>query len=113
MLTTKCGRKAQEISEKHLGKRVEKFLGRSEPVSVTSRPPRPPRVLTPIASPQQQRGNTWCLKQQKVSKVSSDSLGAVYNKSGEGNCRYIRTPLTPIPSTDWVFDSREKTDRIL
>ena len=110
VLTTKCGKKAQEISQKHLGKRVEKFLGRSEPVPVTSRPP---RVLTPIASPQQQRGNTWCLKQQKVSKVFSDSLRAVYNKSPEGNCRYIRAPHTPIPSTDWVFDSREKTDRIL
>ena len=110
VLTTKCGKKAQEISEKHLEKRVEKFLGRSEPVSVTSRPP---RVLTPIASPQQQRGITWCLKQQKVSKVFSNSLRAVYNKSREGNCRYIRAPLTPIPSTDWVFDSREKTDRIL
>ena len=113
VLTTKCGRKAQEISEKHLGKRVEKFLGRSVPVSVISRPPRPPRVLTPIASPQQQGGNTWCLKQQKVLKVFNDSLRAVYNKSREGNCRYIRAPLTPIPSTDWVFESREKTDRIL
>ena len=113
VLTTKYGKKAQEISEKHLGKRVEKFLGRSEPVSVTSRAPRPPRVLTPIASPQQQRGNTWCLKQQKVSKVFNDSLRAVHNKSREGNCRYIRAPLTPIPSTDWVFESREKTDRIL
>ena len=106
VLTTKCGKKAQEISEKHLGKRVEKFLGRCEPFSATSRPPRPPIVLTPIASPQQQRGNTWCLKQQKISKVFSDSLRAVYNKSREGNCRYIRAPLTPIPSTDWVFGSR-------
>ena len=53
VLTTKCGKKAQEISEKHPGKRVEKFLGRSEPVPVTSRPPRPSRVLTPIVSPQQ------------------------------------------------------------
>lgn len=112
VLTTKCGKKAQDISEKHLGKRVEKFLGRSVPVSVTSRPPRPPRVLTPLASPRQQSGNTWCLKQQKVSKVLSDSLRAVY-KSREDNCRYIRAPLTPIPSTEWVFDTCEKTDRIL
>ena len=107
VLTTTREKKAQDISEKNLGKRVEKFIGRSVPVSMTCRTPRPPRVLTPLASPRQQCGNTWCLKQQRVSKVLSDSLRAVYNKSREGRCRYIRAPLTPIPSIDWVFDSCE------
>ena len=107
VLTTTREKKAQDISEKNLGKRVEKFIGRSVPVSMTSRTARPPRVLTPLASPRQQCGNTWCLKQQRVSKVLSDSLRAVYNKSREGRCRYIRAPLTPIPSIDWVFDSCE------
>jgi hypothetical protein len=113
VLTTKCGEKAQDISEKNLGKRVEKFLGRPVPVSViTPRPPRPPRLLTPLTSSRQQRGDTWCLKQQKVSKVLSNSLRAVYN-GGECKCRYIRAPLTPIPSTDWVFENCGKVDRIL
>jgi hypothetical protein len=114
VLTTKYGGKAQDISEKSLGKKVEKFLGRHVPIPVVSpRTPRPPRLLTPLASPRQQRGNIWCLKQQKLAKVLSASLRAVNNKNREGNCRYIRAPLTPIPSVDWVFENCGKVDRIL
>jgi hypothetical protein len=112
VLTTKCGEKAQNISEKSLGKRVERFLGRPVQVPVISSQ-RPPRVLTPLPSPRQQRGDTWCQKQQKISKVFSNTLRAVYNKSSEGKCRYMRAPLTPIPPIDWIFENGGKVERIL
>ena len=115
VLTTKCGDRAQNISQKSLGKRVERFLGRPVPVSVISpRPPRPPRVLTPLPSSRQQRGDVWCRRQQQISNVLSNSLRTMYaDKSHIGKCRYMRAPLTPIPSIDWVFENCGKVERIL
>lgn len=112
VLSTQCGRRTQDILEKNLGKRVETFLGRSVPVSVIS--PQSTRsrhrLLTPLTSSRQQRVDTWSMRQQKISKVLSDSMRAMYTKSREGKCRYTRAPLTPIPSIDWVFDTCRKVD---
>ena len=115
VLATKCGETVQGISEKNLGKRVEKFLDKPKPAAsvICPRHQRPPRLLTPLTSSRPQHGDTWCLRQQKVSKVFGDSLRAVYGKSREGKCRYIRAPLTPIPSIDWVFEKCRNDDRTL
>ena len=115
VLTTKCGDRAQNISQKSLGKRVERFLGRSAPASVISpRPPRPPRVLTPLPPPRQKRDDIWCQRQQQISNVLSNSLRAMYtDKNHKGKCRYMRAPLTPIPSIDWVFEHCGKVERIV
>lgn len=103
VLSTKYGERLRNISENNLGKRIQKFLERPVPQTPTISPRQAhPARLTSLTLSRQQPEDAWCIKQHKVAKILSRSLRDGY--VGEGKPRYIRAPLTPIPSIDWVFD---------
>lgn len=99
-------------SKKTLTKRLDKFLGRSPQAPVFS--PQPPQKLStqPTLRQQQSSGNTWYLKEEKLCRVFNVSLKSLYEKSSDSplKSRYIRVPLTPIPSIEWIFRDNENTE---
>lgn len=107
LLTSRCGREIENISRKHLTKRIGTFLDKPLPSSVTSPKPaavRFPNILSASASVSQRRNRSGRLKPSQLeAKVYSESLKIVY-PSKAGNCRYIRAPLSPVPSVEWVFE---------
>ena len=107
VLTSRCGREIENIFQKHLTKRIGTFLDKPLPSSMTSPKPaavRFPNILSAPASVSQRRNRPGRLKPtQLAAKVYSESLKIVY-PSTAGNCRYIRAPLSPVPSVEWVFE---------
>lgn len=113
VLTTKCGQEIENISQKHLKKRIDRFLEKPVPISVITphESVRFPRVLAPpLTSQQLRRNDLECSNALQVTKAYGKSLKIGY-LTGERKCRYIRAPLSPIPTVEWVFESRGKCEQ--